>query len=312
MKLLVITGDRSFTKAHPRFGLQAEAVEHMEVAYWGPDALFPKIPDGLFDVVSVQDPFLRGVFGFFVARMKRARFNVQVHADIEAQAWWKRMLAGVVLRRADSIRVVSENIARQVRRYTVRAPVRVVPIFVDVERFRKITRVPEYPPVILWVGRFENEKDPLLALRVFKQILKTAGEVRLIMLGSGSLEMQLKKEAAAMPVEFPGWQKDVAPYLAKARVVLSTSRAESWGASIIEALAAGVPVVAPDVGMAKEAGATVVERSDLAGAIIDTLSSRAKGELLIQSYTKEAWQAAWRESLEPFSERTQGVHPSSR
>lgn len=62
-----------------------------------------------------------------------------------------------------------------------------------------------------------------------------------------------------------------AVFLETADVVLCTSLYESWGASIVEALAAGVPVVAPDVGVAKEAGATVVPRAQLAEAVVRVL-----------------------------------------
>ena len=63
-------------------------------------------------------------------------------------------------------------------------------------------------------------------------------------------------------------------------------------------LAAGVPVVAPDVGVAREAGAVVVPRESLADAVIDILKSDKKGELKLTLLSEQAWANAWRASLE--------------
>ena len=98
------------------------------------------------------------------------------------------------------------------------------------------------------------------------------------------------------PIEFPGWQ-DPKSYLQISDVVLCTSRHESWGASIIEALAAGVPVVSLDVGIAKEAGAIVVARADLAAAICDVLRTGKRGKLLLIMPSREEWAKHWRETL---------------
>lgn len=296
MKLLVITGDQSFKAGNPRFDLQAFAVERLEALYWGPEALWSSPKGDSYDTVSTQDPFWRGLLGLFLARRFKARFNVQVHADLKAQPLFKRFLARFVLRRAHSIRVVSPRIKSQVEEMGVAVPITVLPIFIDIERFKKIERKPDAHPTVLWVGRFEDEKDPLLALRVFRQILEKGIDAKLIMLGAGKLEARLKKESVGFPVELPGWQ-DTIPFLARASVVLSTSKAESYGASIVEALAAGVPVVAPDVGIASEAGAIVVSREQLADTAIHVLRSKPHAELKLSILSEHEWVAHWKQSL---------------
>ena len=74
-----------------------------------------------------------------------------------------------------------------------RAPVHVLPIYVDVSRFRNIKRQPHTQKTILWFGRFEPEKDPLLAIKILEQIRRTIA-AKLIMLGAGSLEKSLKTQ----------------------------------------------------------------------------------------------------------------------
>ena len=297
----MITADRSFKAGNPRFDLQAGAVDRLEALYWGPGAWWPHqyldVGRQDIDVVSVQDPFWRGLVGLVLARRFKARFNVQVHADLEAQNFLKRLIARFVLLRADSIRVVSEHLKKQLRNYGPRRSiVTVLPVFVDVRRFKNVQRALDERPMVLWAGRFEDEKDPLRALAVFRKVREKGIDATLVMLGAGSLEQKLRVKARDLPVEFPGWH-DTAPYLARAHVVLSTSRAESWGASIVEALAAGVPVVAPDVGIAREAGATVVSREQLADAVVEAIRTRAQGALKLNLPSREAWVTAWQKTL---------------
>lgn len=302
LNVLVITGDTSFKPGHRRFDLQASAVERLEALYWSPGALWPSPKGDFYDVVTAQDPFWRGLLGLFFAHRFKARFNVQVHADLKVQPLYRRFIARFILRRADSVRVVSEALKAQIEELThgghpmSTVPIAVLPVFVDVERFELIERKPDTQPTILWIGRFEDEKDPLFALRVFRQVCERGIDAKLIMLGAGSLERRLRVDAAGLPVEFPGWQ-DPVPYLVRVHVVLSTSREESWGASIIEALAAGVPVVAPDVGVAKEAGAAIVPREKLAEAVANMLRSPQSGKLALPVLTEEEWVKVWRSSL---------------
>ena len=279
----MITGDKNFSSS-PRFALQATQMEKLELVYMGKGSVWPKIPAGAFDVVTAQDPFWRGLFAWRVARRMGAKLNIQVHTSV------LNILGKFVLRRADSIRVVSQIFKKQVESIGVKAPVHVLPVYIDISKFRNIVRQPHSQKTILWIGRFENEKNPALAISILQAVLRSGMDARLVMLGVGSIASRLKARAhvAGLPVEFPGWQ-DPTAYLAQADVVLCTSKHESWGASMIEALAAGVPVVAPDVGIAREAGAVVVGRSDLAQKTIEVLKSGRRGELKLNLPGAQEW-----------------------
>ena len=296
MKVLMITGDKNFKPGNERYDLQRSAVERLEVVYWGRGSVWPKLPAGQFDVVTSQDPFWRGLFAWWVAKRKGAKLNVQVHTDLSVYGGIKHILPKIVLRHADSIRVVSNKIKSQVERIGVQAKISVLPVYVDISKFKNIVQQAHAGKNVLWAGRFEAEKDPLLAVQVFKEILHAQPTAKLVMLGKGSLMALVKAQAAGLPVELPGWQ-DPAPFLATADVVLCTSVHESWGVSIVEALAAGVAVVAPDVGMAKEAGALVAARNQLAAAAVTVLERGTRGSLLIQLPDKQSWQKMWVASL---------------
>jgi glycosyltransferase involved in cell wall biosynthesis len=296
MKVLMITGDTNFKPGNERFELQRAAVDALQVVYWGRGSIWPKIPAGHFDVVTAQDPFWRGLFGWWVAKRIGAKLNVQVHTDLTAYSGIKHILSKIVLRHADTVRVVSNKIKSQVERIQVHAKITVLPVFVDVAKFRAVVRQSHDSKNILWIGRFETEKDPLLAIEVFKQILQTEPSAKLVMLGTGTLAKQVKTQAADLPVELPGWQ-DPLPYLAVADVVLCTSVHESWGASIVESLAASIAVVAPDVGIANEAGATIAPRGELSKTVLEVLRTGGKGQLQLHLLDKESWANTWQASL---------------
>lgn len=303
MKVLMISGDRNIliqnSETHTRLELQKAQVEQLDVFVWPQihswSEIFLAAQRNEYDVVTVQDPFWRGLIAWRVARRIGARLNLQVHTDLYAQPFFRRCLAYFLLRRADSVRVVSEKIKQQVKHLCVHARVDVLPIFVDIEKFRTARRKPNSQKTILWIGRFEDEKDPEQAITILREVRKNV-DAKLVMLGTGSLEQELRTHAQGLPVEFPGWH-DPLPYMEVADVVLSTSKHESYGASIIEALAAGVPVVSLDVGVAKEAGAIVVERPKLASAITGILQSGAHCELKLHMPSASEWATQWRQTL---------------
>ena len=100
---------------------------------------------------------------------------------------------------------------------------------------------------ILAAGRLTQQKDFDLALRAFARLPQPA---RLVILGEGPLRAELQQTAARLGiadrVELPGFVPDIRPWLDRARVFLLSSRYEGHAAAVIEALAAGRPVVGTD------------------------------------------------------------------
>lgn len=101
------------------------------------------------------------------------------------------------------------------------------------------------PPVVLCVGRLVAQKRFDLAIRAFAR-LSTPG-VRLRIAGEGPWRARLERSAAdlgvADRVEILGYVADVRAELDRASLLLITSRYEGYAAVVIEALAAGRPVV---------------------------------------------------------------------
>src|SRR3954447_16141430 len=105
--------------------------------------------------------------------------------------------------------------------------------------------------VVLVLQRLEPEKDTSTALRAW-QLSRLADEGwTLRVAGDGSPRQMLEREAAAKgidQVDFAGWQSDAAAELARAGILLAAAPAEPFGLSVVEAMAAGVPVVATAAG----------------------------------------------------------------
>ena len=111
-----------------------------------------------------------------------------------------------------------------------------------------------YYPTILWVGRFEPGKHPEDAINAFKIIVEAHPNARLLMLGKsedGCYEATLQQRAiragVAEAVEFCGYSADVKDYYERSDVFLFTSEMEGYPIVLLEAAAAGIPVVMYDL-----------------------------------------------------------------
>jgi len=115
---------------------------------------------------------------------------------------------------------------------------------------------PEAEPVrIVMVARFEPQKDHTTLLCALVGLKDLAWELELI--GDGPLLERVRAETGRLGllerVCFLGARKDVAERLAKAQIFVLSSNWEGFPRSILEAMRAGLPVVASDVGGVREA-----------------------------------------------------------
>jgi glycosyltransferase involved in cell wall biosynthesis len=223
------------------------------------------------DVVTTQDPFETGVVGLLLSRKFKIPLNLQVHTDFLSPYFLQDsflnkirvLIAKFILKRADSIRVVSKKISDSIKnsRMKLRAVPTVIPIFTDIEKIEAASpkfdlhdKYSKFKYIILWVGRFEKEKNPSLALEIMKELTKNLAYACLVMVGDGSLLKELKEKAEKdyIDVYFEGWQEDTISYYKTSDVYLNTSFYEGYGLSIVEAVASGCPVISTDVGVVSE------------------------------------------------------------
>lgn len=103
---------------------------------------------------------------------------------------------------------------------------------------------------ILTVGRMKPEKNHELLLEAFDRLSGNLKDARLMLVGSGECETALRARAAAMGagarIVFAGMQADPSPFYATADLFVLSSDQEGFGLVLVEALQAGLPVVATD------------------------------------------------------------------
>jgi len=131
---------------------------------------------------------------------------------------------------------------------------------VDLDRFRAAADgresrrrlgLPDGVPVVTQIGNFKPQKAPLDFIAAAARIAETMPEVWFVMVGDGPLRGQAQARAAELGLGdraiFCGWWDDVPGLLAATTVSVLSSRHEGLPCSVVESLAAGVPVVATAV-----------------------------------------------------------------
>lgn len=104
--------------------------------------------------------------------------------------------------------------------------------------------------VVLFVGRLNEHKVPEAFVEVIWRLRAAGRPVRGIVCGDGPLADPLRRMAETGPggVDLLGFRNDVATLLAGADLFLSTSRNEGLPLNVMEAMAAGVPVIGTAIG----------------------------------------------------------------
>jgi N-acetyl-alpha-D-glucosaminyl L-malate synthase BshA len=174
--------------------------------------------------------------------------DVSIHGREPA----RRRLLSEDLGALAAVTTVSSDHARLARQLlTLGALPVVIPNFVDVSRFRPAGSRHQGRPRIVHVSNFRRVKDPLGLARVFLAVRERIGaELWLVGDGPGlaTVRTAVAEAGEADAVRSFGVTTDVAPILRRADLLLMTSFAESFCLAAAEAMACGIPVVAPRVG----------------------------------------------------------------
>ncbi len=170
-----------------------------------------------------------------------------------------RWLAARLYPWADAVIAVSDGVADEVSRLTGMKRSRLTTIYNPVVTSELIRNskapvdhpwfAPGSPPVILSAGRLTIQKDYPTLLRAFARV-RTAAPARLIILGEGTQRKKLEAMAERLGIEsdvlLPGFVDNTVAWMARASVFVLSSAWEGLPGVVIEALAAGCPVVSTD------------------------------------------------------------------
>lgn len=166
--------------------------------------------------------------------------------------------------------------------------------------------------VFAYVGRLSEEKGLHYLLDAMAELTRSYNRVRLILVGDGSQRKMLEQRAVELNlkqhISFVGFQKDVLPWLSIADCFVLPSLTEGTPMVVLEAMAAGVPVIATRVGgvpdvVADGVNGVLVPCKDVE-ALQASMSQIIANPQLRENYRREARKTVTsRYSIEPWSQK---------
>lgn len=235
---------------------------------WGP-RLQERLAALAPDVVHLHSPFVLGRLGLRAARRLGVpvclTFHTQYDVYLEryagpAAAALRPALLGTLRRFAGACDLViapTRAVRSRLERLGVSTRIEVLTGGIPVDRFaagdgRAVRRdwgVPDSCRVLLYVGRLSAEKNLGVLVGAFERLAAARADVCLVMVGDGPLRPALARRAAALGERrllLPGAvaYERLPDVLAAADAFLFPSRSETQALAVLEALAAGLPVVA--------------------------------------------------------------------
>ncbi len=222
-------------------------------------------------IITSQDPFESGWIALRIKKKFKLRLLVQIHTDIFSPFFKKESvlnqirfwMAKSVVFGADSIRVVSRRVKRALNESWAvpKEKIYVLPIYVDAEKIRQTPvsvnlheKYPQFNFICLMASRWTKEKNIPLAINAFKKVLKEYPGAGLVIVGKGPEEKKILRKirwfGLTKNIVMEGWSDDLISYYKSADLFLLTSNYEGYGMSVVEAMAAGCPVIMTGVGLA--------------------------------------------------------------
>lgn len=234
---------------------------------------FDKIMNLKLDIVHSHTPFSMGLLAKYVADHQKIPliYTHHTHYPEYAKFYLKekiitpllaRFLSGWYSNMADAVIAPSFKIKKLLAEYGVKKtkPIYVLPTGVNINLFKKSAKRSFFvrrkflifprAKVLIFVGRMGREKNLEFLLKSFSEVVKSAGDVFLLMVGDGPFLKELRELAGDLGIErnvvFTGAvpHKEIPDYYKAADVFVFSSKTETQGIVILEAMASGLPVVA--------------------------------------------------------------------
>lgn len=225
-----------------------------------------------FDLVHIQTPFAAHFAGLRFARQHGLPCVETYHTHFEEYLFhyvpflprrtlraMVRQFARVQCNALDAVIVPSQDMLETLAGYGVTAPMHRVPTGIplasfgngDGQAFRARHGIAAGQPMALYVGRAAHEKNIDFLLEALSHALRNCPELILTVAGEGPALPALKLKATALgiahAVRFVGYldrMRELPDCYAAADVFSFASRTETQGLVLLEAMAAGLPVLA--------------------------------------------------------------------
>ena len=219
------------------------------------------------DIVHLRGwpTLIEGIIGAKLAGVKKIiyGFHGKTIQDISTRNRKRQFAEMIAVRFIDRVVTLSEIMAADYAQYAKIPTSKIQVIYngVDTEKFnnksnikkiRKELAINEDDFVIGSVGRLDPVKDFPTLIKAFSLFCMDIGCSKLIIVGEGPERTALEKLAKDVAVEektiFTGYRNDIDKLMQAMNIYVQTSLYEGFSNTIVEAMAAGLPVVATDVG----------------------------------------------------------------
>ena len=223
-------------------------------SYWTSKRL---LRQRMFDVIHMHEP-LMPLPSWFVLRHADVPVVASFHTfRTEGHRWYpkfQRFFAGLMKR--VSVRLAISEVAKQTVAAHFPGDYEIIPAAIDVGRFSTPAPRPATMPAdrrsVLYVGRIEPRKGVERLIRAMPQVQARVPGVQLVIVGGGPDREAIESLARELDVRaiFAGRVADekLPAYYQSADVVCSPALGdESFGITLLEAMAAGRPIVASDI-----------------------------------------------------------------
>jgi 1,2-diacylglycerol 3-alpha-glucosyltransferase len=225
-----------------------------------------------FDIVHIQTPFVAHYAGIRIARALDLPVIESYHTYFEEYLYHyvpmlPRGALRVLARRfsagqgnaVDALIVPSHAMHDKLREYGVRSEMRIIPTGLNLRHFghgdgaafRRRLGIDPGRPVLLFVGRVAFEKNIDFLLHMVNEVRRRLPAALLLIAGEGPAEPHLRRLTARLGLEqqvaFVGYldrENALLDCYAAADVFVFSSRTETQGLVLLEAMAMGRPVVA--------------------------------------------------------------------
>jgi glycosyltransferase involved in cell wall biosynthesis len=253
---------------------------------------------GLIGALSGFHPFIISAWGTDVMKFPQKNFL-------------NKTILKYNLRKADAICATSNTIKQYLKPVTNKQ-VHVIPFGVDIREFRKKEVTPFFDHSTFVIGSIKPleelyNTDVLIKAFAMLKLKHPEQKLKLLIIGEGSQMDDLKKQTAELNIQndvmFTGRIafSEVSNYFNMLDVLVNISDYESFGVSVIEAMACEKPVVATNTGGLKE----IIENSSFGSLVevgnVEETSSEIEKYLLDGSLKQKVGKAAREKVIQKYN-----------
>lgn len=302
--------------------------------------IYNKVKNLNFDIIHTQTEFPIGKFGAFIAKDLKIPSLHTYHTVFEEYTHYisnfgentlkkiVRKLSKYYIKPFSAVIAPTEKTKNLLLSYGVKNKIYVIPTGINLEKFKKDSTDTQIEDLLkslklkkgsfklIFLGRISKEKNIGILIDIMPKILKEEKNVQLIIVGDGPDRLELEERVRNLNLSdniiftnrIPN--DNVPMYYKLADLFISPSKTETQGLTIIEAMAAHIPVLVyddtnvKDIVIDKKTGLLFKEEGDLLEKIKFAIDNKDK----ISSYANEAFQIADNFSSANFAKRIEKIY----